>query len=547
MSKEIPQIEESTRFNFLTSIWIVPFIALLIAGWLAYQYYSQLGPQIKIVFSKNEGLKAGQSQIKYKNVPVGLVEKITLQEDGNGVVVIARIDKEAEPYLNAESKFWIVKPELDVSGVRGLDTLISGNYIGMYSKKGGDFVDTFIGLNHSYRDNINGGKYYVLKTQRGDSSIAKGTPVYFKNIKVGQVEYVVFGSKNEFVEVVVYIEEQYTSYINIDSKFWIRSALDAELVNGALDITVAPLTDLLNGAIEFSSPKRDVNSTVPETFTFMLYKNRHTIKRKKFGSIQKQKNIFMLHTDDSTAKLNIGSAVEYNGFKVGDVLEVSLSYDKRTHKMDADIIVELDTSVFEDPNDKNSTGKDNLYRAVKDGLRAQILPSNPITGTLYVDLNFNNTDTNKSIITHNGYAVFPTVSYQSGNLMASATKILDKINNLPLEKLITSLNQVVNNTKEPIANANDLLLDLRKTAKYFNTMVSKKTFQTMPDEVDKALKELTHTIRTTKKVIKGYDSNSLLNRQLSQTLKILTQTSQEMQVFLKMLNRKPNSLIFGDN
>ena len=547
MSNEIPEIEESTRFNFITSIWIVPFIALLIAGWLAYQYYSELGPQIKIVFAKNEGLKAGQSQIKYKNVPVGIVEKITLQEEGNGVVVIARIDKEAEPYLNAESKFWIVKPELDVSGVRGLDTLISGNYIGMYSKKGGDFVDTFIGLNHSFRDNINGGQYYVLKTQRGDSSVAKGTPIYFKNIKVGQVEYVVFGSKNIFIEVIIYIEEQYTSYINMDSKFWVRSALDAELVNGALDVTVAPLTDLLNGAIEFSSPSRDINTTLPKNFTFLLYKNRHTIKRKKFASAQKKKSLFMLRTNDSMAKLNIGSAVEYNGFKVGDVREVTLSYSKLTHKMNADILIELDTSVFKDPNDKNSTGKKNLYMAVEDGLRAQILPSNPITGTLYVDLNFNNSDVNRSIVAYNGYAVFPTVSYESGNLMASATKILDKINHLPLDKLLASLIQVVDNAKKPIDSANDLIVDLRKTAKYFNTMMSKKTFLTMPDEVDKALKELTRTIKITKKVVKGYDSNSLLNHQLSQTLKILTQTSEEMQVFLKMLNRKPNSLIFGDH
>ncbi|WP_296824643.1 MlaD family protein, partial [Sulfurovum sp.] len=116
MSQEIPEIEESTKFNFITSIWIIPFIALLIAGWLAYQYYSELGPQIRITFPKNEGLQVGQSHIKYRDVPIGTVSKIELQEEGEGVVVIARMDKTATPYLNEHSRFWIVKPEVGISG-----------------------------------------------------------------------------------------------------------------------------------------------------------------------------------------------------------------------------------------------------------------------------------------------------------------------------------------------------------------------------------------------------------------------------------------------
>ena len=547
MSKPIPEIEESTKFNFITSIWVVPFIALLIAGWLAYQYYAELGPRIEIIFPSNEGLKAGQSQIKYRDVPVGLVEKITLQENGDGVVVIARMDKEAKPYLNAESKFWIVKPELGVSGVRGLDTLISGNYIGIYGKKGSEFVDHFVGLDHSFRDNMGGGKYYVLKSARGESSISKGTPVYFKNIRVGQVEYVVLGSQNIFVEVVIYIDKAYTGYINLDSKFWVRSALDAELVGGALDVTIAPLTDLLNGAIEFSSPGNDMNITLPDDFTFLLYKNKHNVNRKKLGSAQKKIVLFMLHSNDAISNLDLGAPVKYNGFKIGAVIQIELAYDKTSYNMDANILIELDTSVFKDPNDLNTTGKENLYLAVEDGLRAQILPSNPITGTLYVDLNFESFDQKKRIEKEDRYAVFPTVGYRSGNIMESAGKILDKINNLPLEKLVKSLNKVIDDTAEPIANANELLIDLKKTAVQLSKMSSKKTFVAMPDEVNRTLKELTRTLRTTRKVVKGYDRDSLLSNQLSQTLKVLTKTSEEMQVFLKMLNRKPNSLIFGDN
>jgi paraquat-inducible protein B len=546
MSQEIPEIEESTKFNFITSIWIVPFIAILIAGWLAYQYYSELGPQIRITFPKNEGLQAGQSHIKYRDVPVGTVSKIELQEDGDGVVVIARMDKTVTPYLNEESKFWIVKPEVGISGVSGLDTLISGTYINMYAQKNGRSKEEFAGLDHAYR-NIGGGEYFVLNTPRGDSSVKVGTPVYLKNVKVGQVEYVVLALDDASVDVIVFIDKQYVPYIHTNSKFWVRSTLDAGLANGNLDITVAPVTDLIQGAIEFSTTGKESNRTVPDSFIFELYKNKNIIESKRVGYGGKYIRTFILHTKDSIAKLKENASVRYDGFEVGKVKKITLSYEKSTHKMKGKVLIEIDTSVFKDGNDSLHTGEENFYQAVNEGLRAQIIPTDIITGMLYVDLTFNHTDNNRTIIKEGRYALLPTVSYKSGSLMASATKILDKINKLPLEKLLASLNKVIDESAKPVANANAVLLDLKKTVKNLNKMTDKRSFAAMPDEVNRMLKELTRTLQTTKKVVKGYDSNSLIAKQLSQTLKIVTETSKEMQQFLEMLNRKPNSLIFGDH
>jgi paraquat-inducible protein B len=546
MPEQLPQVEESTKFNFFTSIWIVPFIALVIAGWLAYQYYAELGPEIKIVFPSNQGLKAGQSQIKYKDVPVGMITKITLQEDGEGVVVIARMDKVAEPYLNEDTKFWIVKPELGISGVTGLDTLISGNYIGITGRKGGKFKKSFVGLDHAYRNEMKG-EYYQLRSPRGDSSIKQGTPIYLKNIRVGRVEYVMLGLDDIFVDVIIFIDKQYTPYVHADSKFWVRSTLDAELVNGALDVTLAPFSDLLQGAIEFSSSGYDANQTVPPSFKFLLHRNKNAVNTKKIGHAQKEIELFMLNTEESIAKLKIGSPVKYDGFKIGSVIEITLSYDKKTHKMKGKVITEIDTSVFDDLSDTNDTGKENLYHAVTEGLRARIDTIDPITGRLYVNLLFTDNDGNKTIEKVNGqYAVIPTVHSVNGDMMAGFSKIMDKINRLPIEELVASLNNVIKESEKPVANANVVLEELKETVKNLNALTSKKTFASMPDEVDKALKELTRTLKTTKKVVKGYGNNSLLSRQIAETLKTVNRTSEEMREFLKMLNRKPNSLIFGD-
>jgi len=564
MSRHIPKVEESNKFNFFTSIWIVPFIALIIAGWLAYQYFSELGPEIRIVFSKNEGLQAGQSQIKYRNVPVGKVMKIELQKDGEGIVVVARMDKTVAPFLNESSKFWIVKPEVGIGGVSGLDTLISGTYINMHAHKAEENIDHFVGQDHAYR-NDSQGEYFVLNTPQGNNAVKAGTPIYLKNIKVGQVEYVVLGLDNSSVDVIVYMENKYTPYLHVDSNFWVRSTFDISLNNGRVDLAVAPVTDLIQGAIEFSSQKKGLTCDVPDGHVFRLYANKSEVENTYIGNSQKQIEDFKLYTDESVAKLHIGAPVRYEGFEVGKVKEMKIHYDKVTHVMQSEVMIAINLSVFANTNDTMSvTGKKNFFKAVKEGLRAQIIPSDPITGFLYVDLTFVESESNRTIAYENGFNVLPTVHYKSGNMMASMTKILDKINALPLEKLIVSLNSVIEHSDTMMKSADSLvkhtdgmvqgvdkplvalLSDLKTTVKNLNTMTSQKSFAVMPNEINKSLKSLTSTLATTKKVMKGYGHNSLITRQLSDTLKIVTKTSKEMQLFLKMLNRKPNSLIFGD-
>ncbi len=138
-------------------------------------------------------------------------------------------------------------------------------------------------------------------------------------------------------------------------------------------------------------------------------------------------------------------------------------------------------------------------------------------------------------------------SQSATGIMDSVTQILDKLNNLPLDELVTSVKKVIDDADAPVQHADALIVNLQKTVANLNKMTNKKSFEVLPDELSKALTAMTKTLNETKKVVKGYDSNSLVKEQLTQTLRILTKTSQEMQAFLRMLNRKPNSLIFGDN
>ncbi len=547
MSKEIPEVEESSRFNFITSIWIVPFIALIIAGWLGYQHFAERGPEIKIIFPQNEGLVAGQSVVKFRNVPVGKVTKIYAAEGTDGVVVMVRMNtKESKSYMTEHARFWIVKPEVGLTGVSGLDTLLSGTYINVYSKAGGKkSKEKFIGLTQPYRDSMEG-EYFHLSSSNGEN-VSVGTPIYYKNIKVGQVEYLNLGLDNKSVDVIVFIDKLYVPFVHDDSKFWTKNMVNINFAKGNLDLNIAPFNYLLQGGIVFSSSGEDKSRSVADRHVFTLYKSKTEAESKTIGLKIKAIKKFMLLTDDSIANLRVKAPVRFDGFDIGWVSDMELSYDKSTYKMLGQILIDIDTSVFEDKHETNSSGELNFYQAVEKGLRAKLVALDPLTGMLFIDLTFNHQDKNGSIVKGGKYAQLPMTSDSSTGIMASMTQILDKLNNLPLEKLLASVNRVVDESSEPIANANELLIDLKKTVENLNALTSEKSFKGLPDELDKAIKSITRTLKSTEKVVKGYERDPIEKRQLMETLNVLTKTSQEMQMFLRMLNRKPNSLIFGDN
>ncbi len=547
MSKQIPEIEESSKFNFITSIWIVPFIALIIAGWLGYQHFAKRGPEIKITFPQNESLVAGQSLVKFRNVPVGKVTKIYASKETDSVTVVVRMNtRKSKHYLTEHARFWIVKPEVGLSGVSGLDTLISGTYINVYSKSDGKrFKEKFIGLTQPYRDSVEG-EYFHLASLHGEN-VSVGTPIYYKNIKVGQVEYLNLSIDNKSVDVIVFIDKLYVPFVHNDSKFWTKNMVNVNFAKGNLDVSIAPLNYMLQGGIVFSSSGEDYSRSVSHRHVFPLYKSKTLAESKTIGSKIKAIKKFMLLTDDSIANLRVNAPVRFDGFDIGWVSEMELSYSKSTHKMLGQILVNIDTSVFEDKHETNSSGELNFYQAVEEGLRAKLVALDPITGMLFIDLTFDHQDVNGSIVKGSKYAQLPMTSDTSTGIMTSMTKILDKLNNLPLEKLLASVNKVVDDTAAPIANANEVLIDLKKTIENINALTSKKSFKVLPNELSKVLKSMTRTLKSTEKVVKGYERDPIEKRQLMETLNVLTKTSQEMQVFLRMLNRKPNSLIFGDN
>ncbi len=547
MSHEVPEVEEDSGYNLLTSIWIVPIIAVIIAIWLAVQYFTQLGPRIEIVFENNEGLKEGQSQIKYRDIAIGKVEKVVLREDGEGVKVIARIDKEAVSFLSDDSKFWIVKPEVGIGGITGLDTIISGTYINMYSTKGSLSKKKFIGLEQPYRP-FEEGSYFHLNAP-SSYNIVKGTPVYYKNINAGKVEHVSLALDGTTIDIIVYIEKLYVPYIHTDSNFWVQSAIDLEYSNGRFDFNVAPVSNLIRGGIEFSSSGEDSKRKVPDRYIFRLYKSQTFAQDKRIGKGGNFVQKYLLEFNTSIAKLSKDAVVLYDGFEVGRVTDIRLGYDKKSHQIKSKVFITIDTSIFYDPSDTNVSGEENLEQAVTEGLAASIESQDPISGLMFINLVFDESNRTKALVKTDQYILFPSIEKESSNIMNGISGLIASIEKLPLDKLVRSTDNAVNTLNDTIKgnqeNINKLIAEMSGMLANVNKLVDSKEFGQIPEELNKTMRELQKSLKSFDQLVKG-DKSSLLSSQLTETLREVAKASLDTQKLLKKLDRKPNSLIFGD-
>jgi len=112
-------------------IWLIPFIALLIGLSLAIKSILAIGPTIYVSFRTAEGLVAGKTTVKYRQVDIGLVREIVLSDDRSHVIAKIELRKDASNFAAKDSRFWVVRPRVGTSGISGIDTLFSGSYIGV--------------------------------------------------------------------------------------------------------------------------------------------------------------------------------------------------------------------------------------------------------------------------------------------------------------------------------------------------------------------------------------------------------------------------------
>ncbi len=272
---ENPPLAKVAPLRRISPLWLIPFITLVVGAWMVYDDWSKQGPLITIEFSTAEGLEEGVTKIKTREVEVGQVEKITLNPDLNGVIVTARLNNEFRNLLVEGSRFWVVQPTISLSGISGLGTLMTGQYIRFSPGKSDTKVSHFRGLDSPPLTPMNTPGLHLTLTTDGNFSFAKGDLIHYKGINVGKIEDVELNFTERKIYYSVFITAPYHQLISSETRFWKASGIRAEMTSAGFQVEAGPIDSILLGGISFSIPEGQFASEpVAENSLFYIYPSR---------------------------------------------------------------------------------------------------------------------------------------------------------------------------------------------------------------------------------------------------------------------------------
>ena len=503
---ELPEAVVTRRSGWLPSlVWLVPLVAALIGIGLVVKSVFDRGPEITISFRSAEGLEPGKTQVKYKDVEIGTVKTIKLSKDLSHVLVDVQLKKEAEDFAVKGSRFWVVRPRVGASGVSGLNTLLSGAYIGVDAGRSPNAQTDFAGLETP--PPVTGddkGTSYVL---HGDSlgSVDIGSPVYYRRVQVGQVVGFSLDKDGTGVTFNVFVNAPYDQYVGTNTRWWQASGVDLRLDSSGFKLNTQSLATVLLGGLAFQSPpNQTAGGPVSNGATFRLGSDEGDAMRDPDGLPVE----VVMNFNQSLRGLSVGAPVDFRGIVLGNVTNIAIDYDPKTKNflmpVTMNIYPERLGKRFRDLVEKKGepAQRDILTRLVEHGLRGQLRTGNLLTSQLYVALDFFPKAQKVQIDLTRKPVELPTVPNTLDELQLQVADIAKKLDKVPFD-------QIGNNLNDALKHADQLFqqLDTQVAPQARDTLsAAKQTFTTaeatlqqdspLQADVRGALKELTRTLQS---------------------------------------------------
>ena len=548
-----PDIQVKHRFSI---VWVVPLVAAIIGIGLIYKAVSERGPAITIVFKTAEGLVAGKTKIKYKDVEFGRVESIVLSEDLSQVVVTAAMTREAEPFLTEETRFWVVRARIAAGEVSGLSTLFSGAYIALEPGTKGKPQRGFFGLNRP--PVVTGdfpGRHFKLKADRL-GSLDVGAPVYYRQIRVGQVESYDIQPDGQAVTIGIFIDAPYHRYVSSKTRFWNASGLDVRLDTEGIRVDTPSMVSLLIGGIAFDNPVGiEPGEPAREGYEFKLHEGFDASRQQTFSI----KDRYLLYFEDSVRGLAVGAPVEFKGLRIGQVLDLRLELDPKSVTFRIPVLIEIEPERF---SADQSAWTEEYRRVTMDhlvakGLRAQIKTGNLLTGRMVVDLTFDAKAPQAAIIWGGTYPQLPTAAGSLNELTATVSDLVQRLDRFPLEDIgeqirtvLGGLSTMVDRTREKIEElpTHELSVDLKAAAGELSTTLgaARAMMNKLQGQVtDEAVSTLAQVRQSVASMENALGQASPLNHEANRAAKELADAARAVRILADYLSRHPEALLYG--
>jgi len=526
----------------LPVVWIVPIIAALVSIGIVVQKYLNEGPTIRITFPSAEGIEAEKTLIKYKDVEIGKVTHVNLTDNYTRILVTAKIEKHAEGLLDKDARFWLVKPRVSLSGVSGLGTILSGNYIGFEPGTSRETRRDFRALESPpaiTSDRL--GREFVLHADTL-GSLGLGSPVYYRRLDVGDVISFDLAKDGRSVDIRIFVNAPHDKFVTPNTRFWEASGLDASMGAEGISVRTASVTSLIAGGISFETPSPGPAAEAAPNTPFTLHKDRKTA----LTPTMKEVRLFVVRFKESMRGLSVGAPVLFLGMPIGEVTDIGLEYTGGVLRPRVEVAIYA--YQFEQAFTKETLAvqktmsrekrTDVLGRMVAEkGLRAQLRTGSLISGQLYVSLDYYPDAPKAKIDVKQDPPEFPAVVGGMAELQTQIQRIVAKLEKMPVEEIGGDVRKT--------------LATLDATLQSATRAMNRVEGETLP-EAKKTLEDLRRAVTAVERVLNSTD-NVLLGpdapaqQELREAMQEFTRAARAIRELADYLERNPETLLRGKN
>jgi paraquat-inducible protein B len=551
-AQELPSARE--RLHRISPFWILPLIAAGLVAYLGYRAISEHGPTVTISFESGAGLRAEQTEVQYKAVPLGTVREIELDKDAKRVLVHIAMDARAEPLLTDQARFWVVRPRLSMQDVAamqtGLETLVSGAYIELDpGAHRGQKRSHFTGLERPpvVRSGEPGSTFFVYA--QASHGLSVGSPIRHGDVSVGEVTALDLDERSGRASVRVFIHDPYDHLVNERTHFWAINGVDIGMSANGLHVELASLKTLLSGGIEFSDPIGSENAPrAPAGHSFPLFDSEAQAGLELYGRTVP----YLTYFEESVQGLSRGSPVNVLGMQVGLVTDVALARDPRP---DAPPRMLARVSFVLQPQRLTARAAETLEQSavaleVGQGLHAILETTNFITSEKALSLDFMPKASAGRVRQEGDAMVLPSHVRGIGSITDSVSALTKRLNAIPYEQIGQNLNHLLRSAdrtvggpelQQAIRKLSETLAEIQSLAHDAHQGLT-PALERLPgiaQRIDEAVNHANAALAT----LDGRDGELQIKAQ--RMLSEVSEMARSVRLLADMLERNPEALLRG--
>jgi len=524
-------------------VWLLPLIAMLFAVFVLWRAYVDRGPLIEITFENAGGVEAGETKIRRRDVNVGTVEAVRLSDDLDSVIIEARLDPQVSAYIDVDTRFWIVNAQINTTEISGLSTLLSGAYIEVdWDDQPGERRSEFVGLVEAPLTTRGQPGMRVTLDAEEAGYIYVGSPLFHRQIEVGRVERRRLSEDGTQVLFDVFVASPYHKHIYPETRFYGVSGVEASFNAQGASVRVESIAALFTGGIAFENSEASLASKplLADGSNFKLYDNKGAALDSLFESTEDMRYRYIAEFDNSVKGLRAGAPIEYQGIRVGSVVEVSVqlpqneSEQKRIYA-----VLQFQPARLGMGDVSPESVMNTMQRFVADGLRVQLASANLLTGSLLVKL-VEKTDAPEASIdlAAQPYPAIPTTPNNIEAVTADVETLISNLSELPLDNLLAAATDLLRNTSDIVAST-----EMKGLPAQLSTSLN--SINAATTDLPTMMQALTSASENADDVLAGLSPDSEIYIELAAAARELRVAAKSIAAFAELLEENPNAVITG--